>query len=79
MSAMALRSLPVKDNLPAQHRILPTLRRTIFHVSPSLQKLLMRHHPSQLASNGAVDILDDSKIRGKEYVEVALLDLTVTH
>ena len=39
----------------------------------------MRHHPSQLASNGAVDILDDSKIRGKEYVEVALLDLTVTH
>lgn len=61
--------------IPAQHRILPTLRRAILHIRPPLQKLLVQHHPRQFAGDGAVDVFDDREIGGEEDVEVALLDL----
>jgi len=60
---------------PAQHRILPTLRRTILHVRPPLQKILMQHHARQFASDGAIDVFDYGKVCGEEDVEIALLDL----
>ena len=66
---------PKKENQPAQHRVLSTLRCTIIDIRPSLQKLLMQHHPRQLASDGAVDVFDDGEICWEEDVEIALLDL----
>lgn len=35
----------------------------------------MGHDLSQLAGDGAIDVLDDVKIGGEEDVKVALLDL----
>ncbi len=62
--------------IPAQHRILSTLRRAILHISPALQKLLVQHHPRQFARDGAVDIFDDGEVCWEENVEVALLNLS---
>ena len=60
--------------IPAQHRILPTPHLRVFHIRPSPEEVLVGHDAGQAAGDGAVDVLHDAEIGGKEDVEVALMD-----
>ena len=61
--------------IPAQQWVIPTHRLRILHIRPSPEEVLMRHNFRESAGNGAVDVLHDAKVGGKEDVKVALMNL----
>jgi hypothetical protein len=61
--------------VPAQERILSIPRLCVFNISPSLEKVLVRHDASELSSDGTVNCFVDCKVCGEEDIEEPLVHL----